>query len=131
MVERHSGQPVSLVVCDALKNGPASRAVGPQAAKTLAEHVQHPKRAFEDPYGRLTARERAVFHLMAEGMTTKSRRLGISVKTAENHRGRVLDKLDVRNSAELVRCALRKGQLDWVRGASEVLRCRCYPHGNT
>ena len=48
---------------------------------------------------------------MAEGMTTKeiARRLGIGVKTAENHRGRVLDKLDVRNTAELVRYALRKG----------------------
>lgn len=87
---------------------------GPQAAKTLAEQVQHPERALEDPYGRLTPREREVFHLMAEGMTTKeiARRLGISVKTAENHRGRVLDKLDVRNSAELVRYALRKGLLD-------------------
>ena len=84
---------------------------GPQAAKTLAEQLQHPERALEDPYGRLTAREREVFHLMAEGMTTKeiARRLGISVKTAENHRGRVLDKLDVRNTAELVRYALRKG----------------------
>lgn len=87
---------------------------GPQAAKTLAEQVQHPERALEDRYGRLTAREREVFHLMAEGMTTKeiARRLGISVKTSENHRGRVLDKLDVRNSAELVRYALRKGLLD-------------------
>ncbi len=87
---------------------------GPQAAKTLADQLQHPERTLDDPYGRLTAREREVFHLMAEGMTTKeiARRLGISVKTAENHRGRVLDKLDVRNTAELVRYALRKGLLD-------------------
>jgi len=87
---------------------------GPQAAKALAEQLQHPERALDDPYGRLTAREREVFHLMAEGMTTKeiARRLGISVKTAENHRGRVLDKLDVRNTAELVRYALRKGLVD-------------------
>ncbi len=85
--------------------------LGPQAAKTLADQLQHPERTLDDPYGRLTAREREVFHLMAEGMTTKeiARRLGISVKTAENHRGRVLDKLDVRNTAELVRYALRKG----------------------
>ena len=87
---------------------------GPQAAKALAEQLQHPERTLDDPYGRLTAREREVFHLMAEGMTTKeiARRLGISVKTAENHRGRVLDKLDVRNTAELVRYALRKALLD-------------------
>ena len=87
---------------------------GPQAAMTLAEQLQHPERALDDPYGRLTTREREVFHLLAEGLTTKeiARRLDISVKTAENHRGRVLDKLGTRNTAELVRYALRKGLLD-------------------
>jgi len=87
---------------------------GPQAAMTLAEQLQHPERTLDDPYGRLTTRERDVFHLLAEGLTTKeiARRLDISVKTAENHRGRVLDKLGTRNTAELVRYALRKGLLD-------------------
>jgi DNA-binding NarL/FixJ family response regulator len=87
---------------------------GPQAAKTLADQLQHPERTHDDPYGRLTPREREVFHLIAEGLTTKeiARRLDISVKTAENHRGRVLEKLDVRNTAELVRYASRKGLLD-------------------
>ena len=87
---------------------------GPQASKTLADQLQHPERTLDDPYGRLTPREREVFHLMAEGLTTKeiARRLDISVKTAENHRARVLGKLDVRNTAELVRLALRKGLLD-------------------
>jgi DNA-binding NarL/FixJ family response regulator len=87
---------------------------GPQAAKTMADQLQHPERTQDDPYGRLTPREREVFHLIAEGLTTKeiARRLDISVKTAENHRGRVLEKLDVRNTAELVRYASRKGLLD-------------------
>lgn len=87
---------------------------GPQASRALAEQMQNPERNQADPYGNLTAREREVFHLIAEGLTTKeiARKLGISVKTAENHRGRVLDKLDVRNTAELVRYALRKGLLD-------------------
>lgn len=87
---------------------------GPQASRALAEQLQNPQRSQADPYGNLTAREREVFHLIAEGLTTKeiARRLEISVKTAENHRGRVLDKLDVRNTAELVRYALRKGLLD-------------------
>lgn len=87
---------------------------GPQASRALAEQVRHPERVAEDPYGQLTSREREVFHLLAEGLTTKeiARRLGISVKTAENHRGRVLDKLDMRNTAELVRYALRKGLID-------------------
>ena len=87
---------------------------GPQAARSLAEQLQHPERTLDDPYGRLTPREREVFHLIAEGLTTKeiARRLDISTKTAENHRGHVLEKLDVRNTAELVRYALRKGLLD-------------------
>ena len=87
---------------------------GPQAAMTLAEQLQHPERTLDDPYGRLTSREREVFHLLAEGLTTKeiARRLDISVKTAENHRGRVLAKLGLRNTAEVVRYAIGKGLLD-------------------
>ena len=87
---------------------------GPQASKALAEQMQHPEREVGDPYGSLTAREREVFHLIAEGLTTKeiARKLDISVKTAENHRARVIDKLGVRNTAELVRYAVRKGLLD-------------------
>lgn len=87
---------------------------GAQAARALAEQMQNPRHDVADPYGRLTAREREVFHLIAEGQTTKevARRLEISVKTAENHRSRVLDKLDVRNTAELVRYALRRGLID-------------------
>ena len=90
------------------------RHFGPQAARALAVQLQHPERIPEDPYGRLTAREREVFHLMVEGLTTKeiARKLDISTKTAENHRSRVLAKLDVRNTAELVRYALRRGLLD-------------------
>jgi DNA-binding NarL/FixJ family response regulator len=86
---------------------------GPYAARVLAEQVQRPGRELADPYGDLTPREREVFHLMAEGLTTKeiARRLDISTKTAENHRGHVLAKLDLRNSAELVRYAAKKGLL--------------------
>jgi two-component system response regulator NreC len=83
---------------------------GPYAAKVLADQVQQPERELGDPYGELSSREREVLHLMADGLTTKeiSKRLEISVKTAENHRGRVLAKLGLRNSAELVRYAMRK-----------------------
>lgn len=90
------------------------RYFGPQAARALAEQLQHPERDLVDPYSQLTAREREVFQLLAEGRTTKeiARQLDISAKTAENHRARVLGKVGVRNSAELVRFALKKGLLD-------------------
>lgn len=86
---------------------------GPQAAQALAERYRRPEGA-DDPYGTLTAREREVFHLVAEGRTTKevARELGTSVKTAENHRARVMEKLGVHNAAELVRYAARRGLLD-------------------
>ncbi len=87
---------------------------GPKAAAALARHVQDPSSDLDDPYRDLTAREREVFHLIVEGHTTKeiARRLGISAKTAENHRFRVLTKLDVHNTAGLVRYAVRHGLLD-------------------
>ena len=87
---------------------------GPHAAKILAEQYRRPAEISGDPYGALTAREREIFHLIVEGMTTKeiARQLGISVKTAENHRARVLEKLDARNTVELVRYAARNGLLD-------------------
>jgi two-component system response regulator NreC len=87
---------------------------GAHASKVLAQQVQKPNTPIEDPYRDLTAREREVFHLIAEGMTTKeiARQLGTSTKTAENHRFRVLDKLGARNTAELVRYAVKHGLLD-------------------
>ena len=85
----------------------------PQAARVLAEHYRQPERAADDPYGALSPREREVFHLVVDGRTTKeiARALGISVKTADNHRYRLMEKLDVHNTAELVRYAARRGLL--------------------
>lgn len=89
---------------------------GAYAARVLAEQLQRPERQHADPYGDLTAREREVFHLIVEGKSTKliAQQLQISAKTAENHRSRLMAKLGVRNSAELVRYAARKGLIDVV-----------------
>ena len=88
--------------------------LGPQAARVLADRFANPGPESTDPYGALTSREREVFHLVAEGKSTKevASALGISVKTAENHRTRVMEKLGVHNAAELVRYAARKGLID-------------------
>ncbi len=87
---------------------------GPQAARVLADRYARPGPESTDPYGALTSREREVFHLVAEGRSTKeiAGALGIGVKTAENHRTRVMHKLGVHNAAELVRYAARKGLID-------------------
>ncbi|MEP7044181.1 MAG: response regulator transcription factor [Dokdonella sp.] len=83
---------------------------GTFAAKALAGQLQNPQETPVDPYGDLSPREREVLHLVVDGLTIKeiAQRLDITPKTAENHRSRVLSKLDLRNSAELVRYAMRK-----------------------
>jgi DNA-binding NarL/FixJ family response regulator len=64
-----------------------------------------------DPYLELTPREREVFHLIVEGKPTQeiAREMEIRVKTAENHRARRMEKLQVENSVMLVRDAVQKG----------------------
>jgi two-component system, NarL family, response regulator NreC len=59
----------------------------------------------------LTARERQVLQMIGEGNSTKdvARVLGISVKTAESHRARLMRKLDIHETASLVRYAIRRG----------------------
>jgi DNA-binding NarL/FixJ family response regulator len=59
----------------------------------------------------LSPRERQVLQLVAEGKTTKevAVALGVSVKTAESHRTRVMSKLDIHETAGLVRYAIRNG----------------------
>lgn len=59
----------------------------------------------------LTDRERQVLQLIAEGHTTKKTAalLGLSVKTAESHRTRIMQKLDIHETAGLVRYAIRRG----------------------
>lgn len=81
---------------------------GPYATRILAGQLQPAQ--VQDPYGALSPREREVLHLVVDGLTIKeiARKLDVSAKTAENHRSRVLAKLGVRNSAELVRYAMRK-----------------------
>jgi len=65
----------------------------------------------ELPSDRLSSRERQVLQLVGEGKSTKevAALLGISVKTAESHRSRVMQKLDIHETASLVRYAIRRG----------------------
>lgn len=59
----------------------------------------------------LTAREREVLQLLAEGKTTKqiALLLKVSVKTIETHRPKIMDKLNIRSIAELTKYAIREG----------------------
>jgi two-component system response regulator NreC len=63
----------------------------------------------EDSVARLTDREREVLQLIAEGKTNKevAHALSVSINTVETHRKHIMEKLDLHNTAELVRFAIR------------------------
>jgi DNA-binding NarL/FixJ family response regulator len=62
----------------------------------------------------LSGREREVLQLVAEGRTTKeiATHLHVSVKSAESYRTRLMDKLDIHDTATLVRYAIRHGVIE-------------------
>lgn len=65
----------------------------------------------DTPTQRLSAREREILQLLAEGHTTKevADRLKLSVKTGETHRANLMKKIGARSTAGLVRYAIRNG----------------------
>lgn len=82
--------------------------LSPRVSHVLVDASLGRRRIGDDP---LTDREREVLHLIAEGRTTKqvAETLGVSVKTAESHRSRLMKKLDIHEVAGLVRYAIRRG----------------------
>jgi DNA-binding NarL/FixJ family response regulator len=70
----------------------------------------------------LSEREHEVLHMLALGYTNQeiAKLLFMSVRTAETHRGRIMQKLGLRTRAELVRYALGAGELDNERPAQTV-----------
>lgn len=82
--------------------------VSPGISRTLVDAFLAKTEMPADP---LTPREREVLQLVAEGRTTKEIAvvLGLSVKTAETHRTRIMRKLEIHDTASLVRYAIRRG----------------------
>jgi DNA-binding NarL/FixJ family response regulator len=72
---------------------------------------EYTRRAGANDYDRLTDREREVLQLIAEGRSNReiAELLHVSMKTVENHRANLMDKLGLRSVAELTRYAIRKG----------------------
>lgn len=82
--------------------------LSPGISGALVDYHLQRGRANADP---LTDRERQVLQLVAEGKTMReiAAVLSVSVKTAESHRTRLMRKLDLHNTAGLVRYAIRSG----------------------
>jgi two-component system response regulator NreC len=82
--------------------------LSPGVSSAVVEAYRSGPEKSKDP---LTVREKRVLQLIAEGKSTKdiASLLGISVKTAESHRTRLMHKLDIHETASLVRYAVRNG----------------------
>jgi DNA-binding NarL/FixJ family response regulator len=82
--------------------------LSPSISRTVVEALLSKTELPEDP---LTSRERQVLQLVGEGKSSKevATLLGISLKTAESHRSRLMQKLDIHETASLVRYAIRRG----------------------
>ena len=83
---------------------------GPHAAKALEDAFARDRPAEPaDPYERLTDREREVFQLVVEGKTNAEIgvMLFISAKTVDNHRTRLMEKLGLHSTAEVIRYAAK------------------------
>lgn len=72
------------------------------------------RRHVTDPLDLLTSREREVLQMIAESKTNKeiAVALNLSVYTVEAHRGKIMEKLNLHSTGELVRFAVRHGLID-------------------
>jgi len=82
--------------------------LSPKISHTVVDAYLSKAQVSADP---LSGRERQVLQLVGEGKSSKdvATQLGISVKTAESHRARLMKKLNIHETASLVRYAIRHG----------------------
>ncbi|RJO65831.1 MAG: DNA-binding response regulator [Myxococcales bacterium] len=88
------------------------RYINPEVAESLATHVDITSK--RRPHEILSNREYEVMCLIAQGRSVSdiAESLGLSVKTVSTYRSRVLDKLELRHNADIIRYALRDGLVD-------------------
>ena len=82
--------------------------IGPGIPRSVLDRI---RAGGDDPYEKLSTRERQVFQLIAEGKTNRqvAAKLGVAVKTVDTHRLHLMRKLDIHDQTRLVRFAVRRG----------------------
>jgi len=85
--------------------------LSPSIAKHLVQDYLSHRKEKTQPLPDLTARQREVLQLIAEGCSTKdiANKLKLSVKTVDTHRSELMHRLDIHDVAGLVRYAIRTG----------------------
>jgi DNA-binding NarL/FixJ family response regulator len=88
--------------------------LSPAVSKSLIDDYSRRLAEEKTPEDRLTARQREVLQLIAEGQNTKdiAARLNVSIKTVETHRKQLMERLDIHDVAGLVRYAIRAGIIE-------------------
>ncbi|MBW1901166.1 MAG: response regulator transcription factor [Deltaproteobacteria bacterium] len=89
-------------------------ALSNEVARRLMDSPDVDEKIRDAAYGSLSPREQEVMRLLAEGVPRKviAKRLCLSYKTVENHTTRILNKLSLHNTLELVRYAAKLGLID-------------------
>ncbi len=105
VLKTHAAEDLVRAIREAARGGTY---LSPEVSQAVVQAYQNKTEFPVDP---LSARERQVLQLIAEGKTTKevASILEISVKTAETYRTRIMEKLDLHETASLVRYAIRRG----------------------
>lgn len=87
------------------------RYLSPELSGLVLDALLDSERADEDPLEQLTARERQVLQMIAEGRTNAriAKTLVLSPRTIEVHRANLMRKLNIKSQAELVRFAIQNG----------------------
>ncbi|MBW1786136.1 MAG: response regulator transcription factor [Deltaproteobacteria bacterium] len=83
--------------------------------RVIDDYVSLKKKSVtEELYGSLSNREREVFQMLAEGLSTRkiSDILCISPSTVKTHRAKIMDKLKMENISQLIQFAIRIGIVD-------------------
>ncbi len=100
-----------LLAIDAVYRGDSF--LSPSVSRSLVDEYvrQAEETSADESYDNLTAREREVLQLVAEGHTNReiADMLHISVKTVGVHRANLMEKLNLHNVADLIKYAIRKG----------------------
>jgi len=130
ILTRHMEEPYAV---EALRVGARGYVLKTQASTDLVAAIRHVHRGevylspkiskavvqayltnADPPNGKLSVRERQVLQLVGEGHSTKqiAALMGISVNTADTHRTKVMEKLDIHQTAGLVRYAIRNGLIE-------------------
>lgn len=85
--------------------------LSPAISRHVVEELLSGSKKGTSPIDALTPRQREILQLIAEGKATKqiAATLDVSIKTIESHRAQLMERLDIRDVAGLVRFAIRHG----------------------